>query len=70
MLSGVVAESRERTVTLITPTEKLPLERDEIAAITPTSRSPMPEGLLEPLSAEEIRDLVSYLRHPVQVPLP
>ena len=70
VLSGVVAESRERTVTLITPTEKLPLERDEIAAITPTSRSPMPEGLLDPLSAEEVRDLVAYLRHPVQVPLP
>jgi hypothetical protein len=30
----------------------------------------MPEGLVDPLSDEEIRDLVAYVRHPVQVPLP
>ena len=70
VLSGVVSDERERTVTLITPTAKQPLDRAEIAAITPTDRSPMPDGLLDPLTAAEIRDLVAYLRHPVQVPLP
>jgi hypothetical protein len=30
----------------------------------------MPEGLLEPLSDEQVRDLVAYLRHPGQVPRP
>jgi len=70
VLSGVVANQREQTVMLITPTERIVLDRDEITEITPTDRSPMPEGLLDPLSNEEIRDLVAYLRHPVQVPLP
>ncbi|NBP79241.1 hypothetical protein EBU58_00665 [bacterium] len=70
VLSGVVTDERERTLTLITPTQKRPIDRQEIAAITPTDRSPMPEGLLDPLSDEEIRDLVAYLRSPVQVPLP
>jgi putative membrane-bound dehydrogenase-like protein len=70
VLSGVVADPREQTVTLITPTERVVLDRDEIAEITPTDRSPMPDGLLDPLSNAEIRDLVAYLRHPVQVPLP
>jgi putative heme-binding domain-containing protein len=70
VLSGVVADPREQTVTLITPTERVVLDRDEIAEITPTERSPMPDGLLDPLSNAEIRDLVAYLRHPVQVPLP
>jgi hypothetical protein len=30
----------------------------------------MPEGLLDPLTPDEVRDLVAYLRHPTQVPLP
>jgi putative membrane-bound dehydrogenase-like protein len=70
VLSGVVAEERDRTVTLITPTERIVLDREEIAMITPTDRSPMPEGLLDQLSDNDVRDLVGYLRHPVQVPLP
>jgi hypothetical protein len=30
----------------------------------------MPPGLLDTLSAEQIRDLISYLMHPQQVALP
>jgi mono/diheme cytochrome c family protein len=30
----------------------------------------MPEGQLDTLSREQIRDLVAYLMGPVQVPLP
>jgi hypothetical protein len=30
----------------------------------------MPDGLLDQLSDPQIRDLVAYLRHPTQVPLP
>jgi hypothetical protein len=30
----------------------------------------MPEGQLEMLSAEQIRNLFAYLHHPSQVPLP
>ena len=30
----------------------------------------MPEGQLEKLSFDELRDLVAYLRSPRQVPLP
>lgn len=30
----------------------------------------MPEGMLQKLSAEEVRDLLAYLRGPDQVPLP
>ena len=46
------------------------LDRDDIESITPTDASPMPDGLLDPLLPAEIRDLIAYLRHPVQVPLP
>jgi len=30
----------------------------------------MPDGLLDTLSASEIRDLIAYLSQPTQVPLP
>jgi hypothetical protein len=30
----------------------------------------MPEGLLKPFTEEQVRDLIAYLKHPVQVPLP
>ena len=70
VLSGVVTDSRERAVTLLTPTERLVLDRDEIDSLEVRDLSPMPEGLLDPLRPEEVRDLVAYLRHPVQVPLP
>ena len=36
----------------------------------PSPASMMPEGLLDPLSAEEVRDLVAYLASKAQVPLP
>jgi len=29
----------------------------------------MPEGLLDNLKPDEIRDLIAYLSHPAQVPL-
>jgi hypothetical protein len=30
----------------------------------------MPDGLLSALPREQVRDLIAYLMHPVQVPLP
>jgi hypothetical protein len=30
----------------------------------------MPEGLLLALQSDSVRDLIGYLMHPVQVPLP
>jgi hypothetical protein len=30
----------------------------------------MPDGLLDALKPDEVRDLIAYLAHPAQVPLP
>jgi putative membrane-bound dehydrogenase-like protein len=70
VLSGVVVEDRDRTLTLLSPTDRVIVAKDEIEQLTPTDRSLMPEGLLDQLPAADIRDLVGYLRHPIQVPLP
>jgi putative heme-binding domain-containing protein len=69
-LSGIIAESSERTVTLRTLTETLTLERSEIVKQDTSQLSMMPEGLLLALQSDSVRDLIGYLMHPVQVPLP
>ena len=69
-LSGMVVSSDERTVTLRSPAGETTVEQ---AAIEKTTRLPdslMPSGLLEALAADQVRDLVAYLRHPRQVELP
>jgi putative heme-binding domain-containing protein len=69
-LSGVIAEQTERTLTLRTLTESLPLDRADIVKTETSPMSMMPEGLLLALQPEQIRDLIAYLMHPAQVPLP
>ena len=46
------------------------VERAEIAGLRDSTLSLMPEGLLEALTAEQARDLISYLMHNSQVALP
>ncbi|MFM8892477.1 MAG: hypothetical protein ACKOTB_12795, partial [Planctomycetia bacterium] len=60
----------DRTLSIVTPTERLTLALDDIESTTVTAQSPMPEGLLDQLAPDEIRDLVAYLMQPTQVPPP
>jgi putative heme-binding domain-containing protein len=38
------------------------IERDNIERMAPVARSLMPEGVLKPLSPQQVRDLFAYLR--------
>ncbi len=69
-VSGIIAESNDRTLTLRTVTEVLTLERSEIVKQETSPMSMMPEGLLLALQPDMVRDLIAYLMHPVQVPMP
>jgi putative membrane-bound dehydrogenase-like protein len=69
-LNALIAAKTERTLTLRTMTETLTVERNDIAGIKESTLSLMPEGLLEALPPEQARDLMAYLMHPSQVPLP
>jgi putative membrane-bound dehydrogenase-like protein len=69
-LSGVIAEKNDRTVMLRTVAETLTLDRSEITKTESSPMSMMPEGLLLALQPDMVRDLIAYLMHPVQVPLP
>lgn len=70
VLNGVLREQTDRTVTLLSQTGATTLERTEIESLQDSALSVMPEGLLEGLPAEDRRDLIGYLMHPQQVPLP
>jgi putative heme-binding domain-containing protein len=69
-LNGLVVEETPQTLTLQTPTERVTLPLAEIEERKRTQLSPMPEGQLDPLADEQVRDLIAYLQSQRQVPLP
>jgi len=70
VLSGLVPEKTERTLTLQTMTERLTIEQSEITDTQLVNQSLMPEGLLQTLNETQVRDLVAYLMSKEQAPLP
>jgi len=69
-LSGLVVSRAESSLELLTQTALFTLPISEIEEVRATDHSPMPDGLLDSLSDQEIFDLLAYLQHPTQVPLP
>ncbi len=70
VLNGVVSEDVLESLTLKTPKEDVVIAKNEIEVRKPSRLSMMPEGLFKNLSEEELRNLVSYIISPAQVPLP
>ena len=65
-LSGLIVRQDERTVWLVTnpqtPNEIKQVSRSDIEQIVESPNSLMPEGLLNTFDAEEIADLLAYIR--------
>ena len=70
VVSGLLRDANERTLTMVSAGERLTVARAEVVTVETMAESAMPEGLLDSMSAADVRDLVSYLMHPRQVPLP
>lgn len=70
VLSGVVSSQDARVVKIRQLTEETTLEKSEITKQEASPISMMPEGLLLALQPEQVRDLIAYLMHPSQVPMP
>ena len=70
VLSGMIAARTSRTLTLRTLTDTQTLELAEITTTEDGSQSMMPDGLLEALPPEQVRELFAYLMGQEQVPLP
>lgn len=69
-ISGVLARQDATAVTIVTPNESLTIARGDIASLKQSELSMMPEGLLQALPEDEVRNLIAYLRGKEQVPLP
>ena len=69
-LTGIVKVQAEKTITLQTANELVTIPRQEIVSMRQSELSMMPEGLLAPLTDQEVRDLLYYLSRSGQVPLP
>lgn len=70
VLTGIVKQQDEKSITVATANETIVIPRNEIASMHLSEISMMPEGLLTPLTEQEVRDLIYYLGRPGQVPLP
>jgi len=69
VITGLITAQDDRALTVVTANETLVLPRNEIQTMQESHLSMMPEQLLAPLSDQEVRDLIYYLRQPGQVPL-
>jgi putative heme-binding domain-containing protein len=70
LVGGIVVERTGQSITVQTENERVILSTDDIDEMDVASVSMMPEGQLDKMNNEEIRDLVAYLAAPAQVPLP
>ncbi|MGO9470519.1 MAG: PVC-type heme-binding CxxCH protein [Isosphaeraceae bacterium] len=70
LVSGIIREQTDASLVLQTANERVVVSREDIEAIKPSATSMMPEGMLERLSPQEVRDLFAYLASKSQVPLP
>jgi putative membrane-bound dehydrogenase-like protein len=68
-LNGVIVAKTDRTITLKSQTAATVVDRNDIDEMQESTLSLMPDGLLESLSETQVRDLIAYLMHSIQVPL-
>ncbi|MGE3803226.1 MAG: c-type cytochrome [Gemmataceae bacterium] len=70
VLNGLIVERNNNSLTLQLVNEKVTVAKGDIDEVRAAPQSMMPEGQLEKMAREEIRDLIAYLASKEQVPLP
>jgi putative heme-binding domain-containing protein len=70
VITGIVTRQDDNAVSIVIPNDTLVISRPDIKSLTQGEISMMPEGLLQALSQNEVRDLLAYLKSPQQVPMP
>ncbi|MGE5190920.1 MAG: PVC-type heme-binding CxxCH protein [Deltaproteobacteria bacterium] len=70
ILTGLVVERTPARLTLQTATDRVTIPAEEIDEVKLSEVSIMPEGQLESLTKEQVRDFIAYLASQKQVPLP
>lgn len=67
--NGLLRSETSSSLTLENERERITLDKAEIEQRQLAPNSLMPEGQLDTLSFEEVRDLLAYLQSPVQTPI-
>jgi putative membrane-bound dehydrogenase-like protein len=70
VINGIILAETDSTVTVQTGQARLTIPRADIEKRTRSTQSLMPDGLLQPLTPNQIRDLFAYLMADAQVELP
>ena len=70
LVSAIILKETPTALSVRTVNDTITLALADIETRKETSQSIMPEGLLDTLKPDEVRDLVAYLGTPHQVPLP
>jgi putative heme-binding domain-containing protein len=61
VISGIIRERSDKALVIQTANELVTLALEEVDELKESPVSMMPEGILEKLSDDEVRDLVAYL---------
>lgn len=69
VITGIIKQQTEQVITIASANETLSLPRKDVASVRASELSMMPEGLVEQLSENDMRDLIAYLKSPAQVPM-
>jgi putative heme-binding domain-containing protein len=67
VVTGIVVERSPARLVVQTATEKVTLAAADVAAVKDSAASIMPEGQLDALTKEQVRDLFAYLGSKTQV---
>lgn len=70
LVTGVVADAGGGSLRVQTPAETLTVRQDDVGSVQALGVSLMPAGIIDALTEEQTRDLMAYLMHPRQVPMP
>jgi putative heme-binding domain-containing protein len=70
LLVGLVTQRTRQTTTIVAADQTWVLPNDDIELESVTEQSPMPSGLLQPMTEQQVVDLIGYLQSPTQVALP
>ena len=70
VIAGLAKDETETALTIQTADDLLVIDLNDIEQRRLANTSMMPEGQLDNLSKEEVRDLIAYLASPIQIPLP
>lgn len=61
-ISGFPVSQNASSVTIRTLNDRVIIPRTDVSTTTQTTKSIMPDGLLQALSSEQVRDLIAYLQ--------